>query len=1522
MAQLETSSNFDRGILVSRGFVGFTFHDETLRVPGRTGLFKLKRERRWETIMGKDKVEIEIYKMTPDNFVSGDLFKSLDHKNVAKVIGAYFDNDDQARPEPLLILDAPEMSLDKRIQEVARLSQFEQVNFFHQASDGIKYLHDKSIIHCSISLQSITVKQREQAYSVKLKNFWRCCKLEENCESVRRVLRPWVLSECFSHVSPPEAKQGEISKKIDIYSLGLAMLEAASPGMRRWNRNPHRLANGLHDYHPLKKAIIHCLEADLSARASSADIYNEIDQVHMQLSIQLSLEARSVVPLTVTRILFIGPPAVGKSSLKHALVNNQPKRVKESSPVLESPDTVRVTADQYRVNSSPKDSSQSLWEVVHERGIVTSIQDATQKNFSKLHTDFDAREKQLCSSMPNQSEYTNPSSRVQGHGNCLRTSESMKSTISSRNHSDTILGGNEPNLDDTETMSNLNIALEELRKKYHNEQPDFSMDNTHLIHILDTGGQACFHDVLSIFLDVPCLYVLVFKASSVDSEDKFEKEANITYRYTRESDPLVSGRTSSAAVAGSEQENIHGLYNGSMLKSQQTHPEFKSTITVTEQDLVKKVSDSNMQECMTQSGKVKMSAGSVVEVNSTQIPAIVTESLCRNKTTQRNELGSQGHVNVKGEPKQISGAESPGRHTTVVPHFKLQTDADEDDCQISQKADFQVEGHKEQTALTKDHMEKTAGTGDRMKETTTKAVHIKETTGPGTDCQMEDTNEKEGHRGQSMVMDIPHVLKREGNLERLSGGVEERSSYGNSESESPQSIEGFDHFLPDHLIEGKATASKLPTDTVMPMTNSKDEIVCKTIFSDQTEMQILHRICSTVHIMQKKNFEGLSAVINVTKRPEPKLCIIGTFKDEISDLEKAKSEINEVVKQFLKSRNLVHIIIKDGNSPFFLLNSVESMEDSEHSSYIQKLRESLSSSTSAMQMEVPVMWYHLQQAAKRVTPSFLRYEVLRKCAIENDFFSHEDKQQFDCFLKVFHLLGLFVYFEIPGSPEEHNYICTDATVFYEQVSRLVTVQFKDDSDLSSETHQFKENGIIEFYPYKPRTSQSEVFKDLGIEPAMDKVWFFDVLSHLGIAGQIDSTLNNDSLEKHERSVTYFIPIALPERRCTSRSDTVTVTATAPTASVSTLCITYAMQRSRASSMHCILPQGTYAQLAVKLLEKKWELIPQKNTRGSIKFLYSNSQIRITEAANWLEVDVWFQKPFSRLHTPVNHVLDKMHRFCSHILETIQKTIEIICKKRFPRLVKEAKISRGFHCPCPEVFRHITNVRHADEAEEADISMVCIGGKMADQFQSLSLDQHLWFTKIPKEDLPHVEIVLDSCGEETPMDFWKVTKKQSEPDGLPVIPIAGTVYDTTLTKVLPTMRTKISLDDLLPRLEEPAGGFMTEAEKNEVQAERVKQTMVDKIIEILKRKDTNAFYKFMEILNLSGNSMWASVLQDSIEQPLAGKSSTDSVHTPSYYASSMDHPKRYFVFTAMQAIANTLEQCTVKVLVVYLLLGST
>ena len=269
----------------SYNFTEESFAEETVTVPPRR---VPKRRDCWNAMIGNEEVEVEVYNRKLTMYpVAGDVFTSLDHHNVVKIRQACFNND--VNPKCLLIQEAGMTSLDDFLgSQNATLSEIEQIDIFLKACNGLRYIHERGIIHCSIGLQSIALmRDAGGGFTVKLKDFRRArMERKKDSSASEPPLDPWIASGPFSKFAPPEAQKWRkmhYTRKIDVYLLGIAMLEVATWNKISWPYHlfkygdPVRIAKEKSDQ-PFRDIIMMCLKDDPKKRATSANIYSKLRQ--------------------------------------------------------------------------------------------------------------------------------------------------------------------------------------------------------------------------------------------------------------------------------------------------------------------------------------------------------------------------------------------------------------------------------------------------------------------------------------------------------------------------------------------------------------------------------------------------------------------------------------------------------------------------------------------------------------------------------------------------------------------------------------------------------------------------------------------------------------------------------------------------------------------------------------------------------------------------------------------------------------------------------------------------------------------------------------------------------------------------------------------------------------------------------------------------------------------------------------------------------------------------------------------
>ena len=257
----------------------------------------------------------------------------------------------------------------------------------------------------------------------------------------------------------------------------------------------------------------------------------------LQTTYQEALENHGSVSVEVTPCIFVGPTAVGKSSLKHLLVHNTPKAVKTSTAVMDAPQVVRV--EQYAIEEGT-----STWQLVDDDIMGKSLQACvTAKAYDEgqypepfqyqgdQHQQMEEEEKEkeeetqyppasetfiqklikLFSQIISPSDIHQPvSSQCDSAG--IRTAPTSAISEGCSNG-------------DSEIVALLDMEHSTFMQDVKDGCESIKLNDASFIHLLDTGGQPSFQDALPLLLDAPCTYIQVFNAAC-----DLDQPVPITYR--------------------------------------------------------------------------------------------------------------------------------------------------------------------------------------------------------------------------------------------------------------------------------------------------------------------------------------------------------------------------------------------------------------------------------------------------------------------------------------------------------------------------------------------------------------------------------------------------------------------------------------------------------------------------------------------------------------------------------------------------------------------------------------------------------------------------------------------------------------------------------------------------------------------------------------------------------------------------------------------------------------------------------
>ena len=209
------------------------------------------------------------------------LLKSLDHPNIVKFIGAYYNERTQ---EPMLVMELMKWDLRVYLETVKdRLSVVDQCKICEDVASALVYLHqqDPPIAHCDVRSENILWSADGH---VKLSGFG----------SAQRKLAYAYFDKgppIALLYMPPDAFQDHPvhDKQSDVFSLGVFMTEAVtqSPpsaglsdiGKIKEIERRHSDLSKIPDDHPLKPIILRCLQDDPKDRPNSAAVLKELQEV-------------------------------------------------------------------------------------------------------------------------------------------------------------------------------------------------------------------------------------------------------------------------------------------------------------------------------------------------------------------------------------------------------------------------------------------------------------------------------------------------------------------------------------------------------------------------------------------------------------------------------------------------------------------------------------------------------------------------------------------------------------------------------------------------------------------------------------------------------------------------------------------------------------------------------------------------------------------------------------------------------------------------------------------------------------------------------------------------------------------------------------------------------------------------------------------------------------------------------------------------------------------------------------------
>ena len=229
-----------------------------------------------------------------------------------------------------------------------------------------------------------------------------------------------------------------------------------------------------------------------------------------------ALHKHGSLSVDITQCIFVGAPGVGKSSLKHFLVHNTPKAVKTSTAMVDTPEVVSISSEQYAVEGGT-----SAWQLVNDDVMRKSLRACINTRAfndnaqypSKAEVNKREHAQQEPSPLEQRDTLPQPPQAVplhqQPHSNFTQSQADM----------------NQGSVAQADPIALLDEQHSQLLQEMGGDGGRIQLKDASFIHLLDTGGQPSFQDTLPLLLDTPCTYIHVFNAAH-----ELDHPVPITYR--------------------------------------------------------------------------------------------------------------------------------------------------------------------------------------------------------------------------------------------------------------------------------------------------------------------------------------------------------------------------------------------------------------------------------------------------------------------------------------------------------------------------------------------------------------------------------------------------------------------------------------------------------------------------------------------------------------------------------------------------------------------------------------------------------------------------------------------------------------------------------------------------------------------------------------------------------------------------------------------------------------------------------
>ena len=456
------------------------------------------------------------------------------------------------------------------------------------------------------------------------------------------------------------------------------------------------------------------------------------------------------------------------------------------------------------------------------------------------------------------------------------------------------------------------------------------------------------------------------------------------------------------------------------------------------------------------------------------------------------------------------------------------------------------------------------------------------------------------------------------------------------------------------------------------------------------------RTLATLHDCRKKFVkmdEMIRSVISGHKSNDLPIFLIGTHLDEARS---SNEDISSAIEKECQGFPMWNEVVPNGHLKFHPVSCL--VEGSEG---IAVLQQKISKCRGGYPIRLPLSWFFVELmfwAEKASGDGCLRYSELCDICVQDTLL--QSKDEFFTMVKLFHILGLFVFPDLDRGLENDELddfpVFTDPNFLFSEVSKILDIQFCD--DLSGSLKYLQETGML----------QEGALGDLGIPTSAGTLvnfheWLINFLIMWGLAAVVEKRKGKGKAKKSEQAQELFIPSVLPPRPSVKNIDP----------EVCSLLVAF-LDEDDSRSYH--IPQGIFSHFIVRLVQDKEYLVGPDVYRDLVSFKNVRRKrvtytVRVYEEMDRLAFSLVPESATKR-SSPASY--DAIRTELLEVLETVWKHVY----HSTPTLIV------GFRCPCQREGEssqgHIA--KYLEESRELSCCSILRDGKS----MPASSDQLKWF----------------------------------------------------------------------------------------------------------------------------------------------------------------------------------------------------